>query len=454
MFKKTQNSFFFKKLGIIICFLLNINFFVFLKASSAESDELNNLVTRLTKVPSDIQKKILFYLIADLKNYLRDVFIERSPLHKEEIKLSAGLDVVSFLPNKRLLVGLDDKSLEIWDFVKKKKLFKKKFLHRISAIAVDKKHKRIAVSFYHNVIKVLALDNLEEIWSLNSLDSQYVSKVVFSRDGKMLASCSFDKKIRIWDLEAKKCKVVCLKEGECFPCDIVFSFDCKKLFVGCLKGKVICFDVCSCERVKEINNSCYNASCVFFSKDGIKQVIYSNESFGRLLRIGPLGSKEIDFMAESDFCFLNVFFNNDNSNFVSISDYGGINIWNNRKLLRNIDGGFFITSFDLNFKGSKIVFGGFNGSLYLVNLYGKDEKEALSYFDSIHKLTAPQMFLLYLLFENKTNLKGKGMNLALTQQRLEKKYGHCDLLDLRKSYRSLPLKLKTVVEGVFNLKDE
>jgi len=150
-----------------------------------------------------------------------------------------------------------------------------------------------------------------------------VYTVKFSSNGKLVASGSFDKTVRIWDVDANKRKgteIVCLKEHSLNVSDVCWSNDSSELlsgaydssvklwdvekgtlvrsfntpgfvqsvifeprdnnliFVGTTKKKIVVFDKRSPEAVNTIENSTGMVNCVTMDQEG--QYLFSGDSQG------------------------------------------------------------------------------------------------------------------------------------------------------------------------------
>ena len=450
-----------KKKQLFSLFLSFTLLFLPFKSIYAEGKRLNDVFLDLRKVPSDIQKEILFFLMPEVKSFLMDYLL----ISKREIGckvVPATKNVCSFAfaaDNSSLLLGLNDGSIEVFDVEKGMK-----FLTRIkcfdsnvpvSSIYFSPASKKFAVaSVSSNVIKIFDFSTLTVLKTLES--EKHVFSLVFNNKGDLFAFRTFDNLIKIYDFSSDKIKTFKLGMDSFSPYPFNFSPDSKKLFLGFGRGKVLALDLVNCLKSKEILYK-GNINYIFFSPDCKKQAVYFTN---REVRLGNI-NEDFSFKIKHNDYVYRVIFGEDNNRFAVLACFenlprSSISIWHKEKLLKNIVTNsliyrrFIASSLDF----SKICFVDKYGIAKVLYLYNSFEKKALSYFDSMHKLKANQMFLFYLLFKNSIGLKGKCMNLALTQQELEKKYGYNEFLDLKKSYSSLPLELKKVVKGAFNLKDE
>src|SRR5450432_2777312 len=76
-----------------------------------------------------------------------------------------------------------------------------------------------------------------------------VNRVHFNTDGKLLASCSLDKTIRIWDTQTHEQLAMIPAGGVMY--DVAFSPDGTRLAAGCIDNTIRLFDVARRQQVAE-----------------------------------------------------------------------------------------------------------------------------------------------------------------------------------------------------------
>jgi len=431
-----------------------------------EYNDLDKLMLNLLKMPSDVQKEILYPLILKVKDRLKDYLLSKKTCFGCQRAFSNGICTCTFTPDgKNLVIGLNDGSIELWDvekelkFLKKVKCFEENI--PVSYILFDSSSKKFAVSScLKAAVKIFDFSTFKVLKNLEC--ENYISFGAFNTKGNLFAfefKKNLVKHIGIYDFLSAKIKIIKLCEADIVPGEISFSRDDTKLFVYFKNDRLYYLDLVDGMKLKN-ERYLFHIDNVSFRKDCKKKILYFKNGLARISDTIKLKESK-DFFINIEGLLYNIFFSNEGSRFITFScvrDSNGsfLNLWHKDKLLSRFRYKTVIINknhFSFSLDATKLCFLDVKRNCFEVfYLYNPVDKEILSYFDSIHKLKANQMFLLYLLFKNSIGVKGKGMNLALTKKELIKKYGYNEFLDLKKSYNSLPEELKKFVQEAFFVK--
>ncbi|MEH2086810.1 NB-ARC domain-containing protein [Nostoc sp.] len=111
------------------------------------------------------------------------------------------LDVAVTPDKKQIILGLANKTIEIWDLEKFEKFFTLTgHSDKITAVIVNYNHKQVISGSADKTIKVWNLENGMEVFTLKGHKND-ITSLALSNDGKYLFSASSDNIFKVWDLD-------------------------------------------------------------------------------------------------------------------------------------------------------------------------------------------------------------------------------------------------------------
>ncbi|MEH2200540.1 WD40 repeat domain-containing protein, partial [Nostoc sp.] len=183
--------------------------------------------------------------------------------------------------------------------------------------------KTLASGGYDNTIKLWDVSTGKAIKTLTG-HSSTVRGIVFSPDGKTLASGSYDKTIKLWDVSTGKAiKTLTGHSSRVFS--VVFSPDGKTLASGSLDNTIKLWDVSTGKAIKTLTGHSSSVNSVVFSPDGKTLASGSDDKTIKLWDVST--GKAIKTLTGHSSSVLSVVFNPDGKTLASGSDDKTIKLW-------------------------------------------------------------------------------------------------------------------------------
>jgi len=205
-----------------------------------------------------------------------------------------------------------------------------------------------------------------------------VNSIVFSPDGRFLASGSNDNNIKLWDAKTGKSVRAIMRHPASILC-IAFSPDSNIIASGLESGAINLWDVSYKERIKVLKNHTGPVLSMRFSPDGL---FLASGSADKTIRIWNLESgNEVKAIAGHTNSINSLAFSSDGKALFSGSSDGTIKVWDipsgeNRLTLK--DSGGFINSISLSPDGKILASGLSDGNIKLWDLASRSEIGSLT----------------------------------------------------------------------------
>jgi RNA polymerase sigma factor (sigma-70 family) len=184
------------------------------------------------------------------------------------LRTGLGVSAIAFSADGKRLAscGWDD-TVRVWDLASGKEL--RSTGCGSGAIAFSPRGGLFAAGETRSGALILEdVSTGREVGRLNT-DKSSIRTVAFSADGKMLATGSHDRTIRLWDVGART-KVGELLGHEAFVASVAFSPDGKRLASGSDDRTVCIWDVSSGKEIRRLDRHDNRVNSVAFSPDGTK----------------------------------------------------------------------------------------------------------------------------------------------------------------------------------------
>ncbi|OKH49391.1 nSTAND1 domain-containing NTPase [Scytonema sp. HK-05] len=195
---------------------------------------------------------------------------------------------------------------------------------QVMSIAFSRDGKTIASGSYDNTIKLWDVVTGKQIITLNGHSGQ-VNSVEFSRDGKTLASGSYDNTIKLWDVVTGK-KLKTLNGHSGAVTSVAFSPDGKTIASGSSDNTIKLWDVALGKQFKTLNGHTNHILSVVFSPDG--KTIASGSSDNTIKLWDVALGKQFKTLNGHTNHILSVVFSPDGKTLASGSADRTIKLWN------------------------------------------------------------------------------------------------------------------------------
>jgi len=214
-------------------------------ANYAELYDLNNLSAEPKKITGYVHAIDNLIFSQDDKGFFsRDnagFSIKYSDLNttKEVIKPTEKINSIALSPDGNLLAGAGNGgSLFIWDI---KNNYAEKVLYKnparngktsgLSSVGFERDGKRIVIGDVNGFVKRLSVDNPSNPLVLSGHRAT-IEHIVFSHDGKFMATTSNDKTVRLWNLEKLNLQPIVLDDHDDWVRTAVFTANDEQLLAG------------------------------------------------------------------------------------------------------------------------------------------------------------------------------------------------------------------------------
>ncbi len=195
---------------------------------------------------------------------------------------SQAVKSVAFSPDGKILAtGSDDKTIKVWD-VNTTQEIRTLFghSHAVKSVIFSPDGKLLASASWDKTIKLWNVYTGEEICTLSGHQLQ-VTSVAFSPQGKLLASASFDRTVRLWELPSTESSefFACRRTFEKRPMytlsghtwavlAVAFTPDGKLLATGSDDKTIKLWDVNTGQLIRTLLGHSWSVVAVAFSPDG------------------------------------------------------------------------------------------------------------------------------------------------------------------------------------------
>ncbi|MEH2278311.1 MAG: AAA-like domain-containing protein, partial [Nostoc sp.] len=184
--------------------------------------------------------------------------------------------------------------------------------------------KTLASASGDNTIKLWNLDTGKEITTLKG-HRNWVTSVVFSPDGKTLASASADRTIKLWNLDTGK-EITTLKGHRNWVRSVVFSPDGKTLASTSFDKTIKLWNLDTRKEITTLSGHSNYVNSVVFSPDG---KTLASTSFDKTIKLWNLDTrKEITTLSGHSNSVTSVVFSPDGKTLASASHDKTIKLWN------------------------------------------------------------------------------------------------------------------------------
>ncbi|MEH2274989.1 MAG: ribosome assembly protein 4, partial [Nostoc sp.] len=182
---------------------------------------------------------------------------------------------------------------------------------------------RLASASYDKTIKLWDVATGKAVQTLTG-HSSAVTSVVFSPDGQRLASASYDNTIKLWDVATGKA-VQTLTEHSRTVISVVFSPDGQRLASASYDKTIKLWDVATGKAVQTLTGHSSAVTSVVFSPDGQR---LASASYDNTIKLWDVATgKAVQTLTEHSRTVISVVFSPDGQRLASASDDKTIKLW-------------------------------------------------------------------------------------------------------------------------------
>ncbi len=206
---------------------------------------------------------------------------------------------------------------------------------RVTALAFSKDGQRLAVaSSTAGVAHEVRLygPSLAGLPQLVTRHDDVVHELAFSPDGKLLASCGYDRLIKLWDVEAKR-EARVLRDHSDSVYGLAFSPDGKLLASGAADRAVKVWDVLTGNRLYTLGESTDWVYAVAWSPDGRHLAAAGVDRSIRIWEVDVRGGRVVHSVFAHEAPVTRLVYSPDGKVLYSASEDGGIKAWDSARMV-------------------------------------------------------------------------------------------------------------------------
>ncbi|MEG4148083.1 WD40 repeat domain-containing protein [Microcoleus sp. Pol12B5] len=236
----------------------------------------------------------------------------------------------------------------------------------VTSVAISSNGETIASGSYDRKIK---LWNLQKGWEIFTFTghSDYVTSVIFSPNGETIASGSDDEKIKLWNLKNGR-EILTFNGHSKGVNSVVFSPDGETIASGSEDEKIKLWNLKNGREILTFNGHSKGVNSVAFSRDG-ETIASGSEDDIKLWNIK--NGREVCTLTGHSDCITSVAFSPNGETIVSGSDDGKIKLWNlknGREIITFTGHSKCVNSVAFSPDGETIASGSMDNTIKLWNL--------------------------------------------------------------------------------------